>query len=287
MIYPKPKIRHVDMCIFIDKNIRSDDPKIQEKCFEYLWHMYYILAVKQKMFESGRDYDEYALYSATQLYLRYQKEKDPDYKRKLKPIKSCLNYIKRTLYPFKVNYSKMTFQEEFRAGSLNGENPLQIQEDRVNAVRKENNDLMEVEYKAYLNNICSSVRMVLNSSPYKKDKQMMHNLYLSCLLTILKTITISNKNKARIQNKTDKVLPIENLVDQIYAEESKDNIIVWHLDKAYSNYIATLVNKIKKEIAKDLRYIIGSFEPPDALIKDLLISPLEEIVGRKDKEDLG
>ena len=114
----------------------------------------------------------------------------------------------------------------------------------------------------------------------------MHNLYVSCLLTILKTITISNKNIVRIKNKEDRVLPVENLVDQIYAEENKDNIVIWHLDKAYSNYIATLINKIKKEIAKDLKYIIGSFEPPDSLIKDLLISPLEEILGRKNKEDL-
>lgn len=287
MVYPKLKIKYTDACIYIDNHIYQDnDPEVQEKCFEYLWHLYYILAVKQKMFNNGKDYDEYALYSATQLYLRYKKEKDPNYKRKLKPIKSCLNYIKRTLYPFRVNYQKMTFQEEFREGSL-GEVPTQIQDDRVELIRRSNNDLLNVEYTQYLNNICSSIKQVLNSSPYKKDKRMMHNLYVSCLLTILKTITISNKNIARIKNKEDRVLPVENLVDQIYAEESKDNIVIWHLDKAYSNYIATLVNKIKKEIAKDLRYIIGSFEPPDSLIKDLLISPLEEILGRKNKEDLG
>jgi hypothetical protein len=46
-----------------------------------------------------------------------------------------------------------------------------------------------------------------------------------------------------------------------------------------SNYINTLVNKIKKEIVKDLRYIIGSSEPPDQVIKDILISPISDTGG--------
>ena len=68
---------------------------------------------------------------------------------------------------------------------------------------------------------------------------------------------------------------------QIYREESRDNIVVYHLDKSMENYIATLVNKIRKEVVKDLRYIIGSYEPSEQVIKDILISPLEEIVDKE------
>ena len=170
MYYKKPKIRHVDMAIFIDANIDNPDPKVQETCFEYMWHLYYILAVKGKMFNVGKDYDEYALYAATQLYLRYKRDRDVRNGNKLKPIKSSLNYIKRTLYPFRVNYQKMIFQEEFRQDSLGGENPTQIYEDRVRKIRENTNSLMSVEYNFYINTICKTIKNFLRQSPYQKDK---------------------------------------------------------------------------------------------------------------------
>lgn len=278
MYYKKPKISYTAMAIYIDGKINDPDPKVQETCFEYMWHLYYILAVKGKMFNVGRDYDEYALYAATQLYLRYKRDKDIRNGNKLKPIKSVLNYIKRTLYPFRVNYQKMTFQEEFRQDSLGGEHPTQIYEDRVAKIRENTNSLMNVEYRHYINTICKTIKNFLRQSPYQKDKVMMHNIYLSCLLTFLKTITMSNKNIARVKNKEDKALPIVDLVDKIYAEEKNDDTVVFHLDPSMKNYITTLVNRIKKEVTKDLNYIVGSFEPTRDVIESMLVAPLEDIL---------
>ena len=283
MLYKKPAgLKYTDFAIFIDEHVRDDDEKTRELCFEYMWHLFYVLAVKGKMFKNGRDYDEYALYGATQLFLRYQKEQDPVKGAKLKPIKSCLNYIKKVLYPLKVNYQKTSFNQVFQEGAFPEDNlPTQIRDDQVEIIRKQNNNLMSVEYEKYLEDICSTIKLVLKSSPYTSDKSTLHNIYLSCLLTLLKTTTMSNKNKARIKNKENRVLPVEALADQIYREESRDNIVVYHLDKSMENYIATLVNKIRKEVVKDLRYIIGSYEPSEQVIKDILISPLEEIVDKE------
>ena len=275
MLYKKPKISYTAQCIYIDNNIHNPDNQIQQTCFEYIWNLFYILAVKGKMFLTAKDYDEYALYGATQLYMRYKKEeKDPN----LKPIKSCLNYIKRILYPLKVNYQKANFGEIFQEESLKDSSPEQIYEDKVAKIRHSTNDIMSVEYTYYINNICSTIKNFLKDSPYNKDKATMHNIYLSCLLTLLKTMTMSNKNKARLKNKEDKSLPTDVLMEKIYAEEQKDDIVVFHLDPSMSNYIATLVNRLKKEIVKDLRYIVGSFEPSKEVIDSVLMSPLEEIL---------
>ena len=61
MLYKKPAgLKYTDCAIFIDAHIRDDDEKTRELCFEYMWHLFYVLAVKGKMFKNGRDYDEYA-----------------------------------------------------------------------------------------------------------------------------------------------------------------------------------------------------------------------------------
>lgn len=282
MLYKKPpNMRYTQMCMFIDNNIRSEDKRVKETCFEYLWHIFYILAVKQKMFKNARDYDEYALYGATQVYLRYQKENQPGKFETLKPIKSCLNYIKKVLYPMKINYQQATFGQVLGEEAL-GEAPAIIQDDRVEMVRKSISTNLTVEYEQYLREISKTLKMVLSTSPYSNDPVMMHNIYLSCLLTLLKLITPSNKNLARLQKKIDRALPVDNLEEQIYAEESKESPVTYHLDSSMANYISTLVNRMKKEIAKDLRFIIGSYEPPESVIKDVLNSPLEEYLDVDD-----
>lgn len=277
MLYRKPPgMTYTAMAIAIDKGIRDPDAD-KELLFEYMWHLFYILAVKGRFFTSGRDYDEYALYAATQLFLRYKKEEAGTSKR-IKPIKSCLNYIKKVLYPMKVNYQKTYFEQVIRNEDAKEDNYAQLQEDRENMARKSASELMHIEYEQYLESIPRTIKFVLKTSPYQKDKVMMHNIYISCLLTLLKTVTISNYNKERLKKRTDRVLPVENLIDQIYAEEMSDNTVLYHLDSTMGNYISTLVARIRKEIIKDLRDIVGSFEPSEQVIKDILKSPIEEYV---------
>lgn len=276
MFYKKPSnIRYWECAKYIDKNIHSPD-RDENKLFEYMYHLFYILAVKSRFFQTSSDYDNYAIYGATQLFLRYKKEEDP--KCTLKPIKSSLNYIKSILYPLKVNYQKDAFGQIFQKDALEGEVPTQLIDDKTNEVRALNNNLLQVEYTHCITQITSTIKMVLNSTPYKDNPKMLHNLYLSCLLTFINTITMSKKNLKRFVNKENRYLPVDNLINQIYTEENKDNTILYHLDKSMTNYVSTLVNLMKKEIVKDLRYIIGSYELPDSVIKAILVSPIEELI---------
>ena len=274
MIYKMPKgQKYTDLCIYIDSEIKKPDCD-EEKCFEYMYHLFYILAVKGRMFITASDYDNYALYGATQLFLRYKKEKEPG--SKLKPIKSCLNYIKRILYPLKVNYQKANFFQVFKEESLEGNAPVGITDTQRATANSINNNLMQTEYKYCLSQITSTIKLILKDSPYSNNKVIIHNLYISCLLTILKTITISEENLKRLKLREVKKSINDNFINKIYEEESKDDVVIYHLDSTMGNYIDTLVKRCKKSIAKDLSYIIDSYKLSDDIITEMLMQPLED-----------
>lgn len=279
MFYKKPSnVSYVEMAIYIDENVHKKD-RDDNLIFEYMWHLFYILAVKRRFFSTDRDYNEYALYSATRLYMRYKREDEEG--NKLKPIKSCLNYIKKVLYPMKVDYQQSFFEQVVREDKAKDSAYGQLYEDRASAIRKTSSDLLKIDCDEYLKSICATIRYTIKDIPYKNDKVMMHNIYLSCLLTFLKGITISNKNKERISNRTDKSLSVCSLIDSIYAQEMKDSIVTYHLDNSLQNYIAVLVARIKREVIKDLRDIIGYHEPSEQVIKDVLMSPMEEYLNEQ------
>lgn len=270
MIYKKdPKIKYWEMAKYIDDHVREADCD-EQLIFEYMYHLFYVLSVKAKMFKCGSDYDNYALYGATQLFVRYRKENiNPN----LKPIKSSLNYIKKLLYPIRVDYQQANFAEMFTQESLDS-SPDQLRLDAISKARSLNSDMLSVDYKYCLSQANATVKKVLSTSPYKKQPDVLHSLYLSCMLTLLKCLTISNKNQLRLDNKISKNLSVDTLLDQIYAAEIQDDVVVFHLDKSMRNYVDTLVKRIKHEMAKDLKYLIGSYELSDESLRDILASPM-------------
>lgn len=271
MTYKKdPKIKYWEMAKYIDDHVR--EPHCDEqKCFEYMYHLFYVLAVKGKMFKTSVDYDQYALYGATQLFLRYRKENiNPD----LKPIKSSLNYIKKILYPCRVDYQQENFAERFTTESLDEGTTEQLAYDNAVKARTTCMDLLAVDAQYCLGQISATMKQILRNSPYHGNKVMTKNIYQSCLLTFLKSITMSNKNIARVENKVERKLPTENLREQIYAKEKLDDVVLYHLDGSMRNYVDTLVKRLRHQIAKDLKYLIGSYSISDDVVRDILESPL-------------
>ena len=159
-------------------------------------------------------------------------------------------------------------------------------DDRVREARDESKQWVEVEYRDYLRSVCSTVKSFLDTLPYRSNKRLLHNIYLSCLFSLLKTMTLSVKNKKRISEWKSRGRSIDRLIDKIYEIESQDRIVLWHLEPSYYNYISTLVRKLKKEIAVDLNYISSSYEPSEDIIRALLMSPLEDINNFKNHEGL-
>ena len=140
----------------------------------------------------------------------------------------------------------------------------------------QSDNMMRVEFEYYLKKIPQTIKEFLKQIPYANNKVLMHNIYISCLLSVLNSFTMSNENKRRLKNKQQRGLSVDNLLESIYREERKDSIILYNLDNKLYNYISTLVNKIYSIIREDLVYLIGSYEPSDAIIQSILASPIED-----------
>ena len=87
---------------------------------------------------------------------------------------------------------------------------------------------------------------------------------------------MSRDNIKRLNNKLSRGLPTDNLIEKIYNEEKQSSIILYNLPQNMYNYISTLVNKIYNLLRKDLVYILGSYEPSDAIVQSILSSPVED-----------
>ena len=96
-LYQKPKdVTMIDMCIYIDNNVYTENHNDQ-KIFEYLYHIIKMKARDKRYFHDLKYYEDFAIFGATQVYMRlvnprqykYKEDEEPE----LKKIKSVLNYI--------------------------------------------------------------------------------------------------------------------------------------------------------------------------------------------------
>lgn len=194
----KPEIRYVDMAIYIDKHIRDKD-RDDDKIIEYLTMLAYMLAIKRRFFNNEEDYDNFSKYIATSVYLRMTSPKidlPEDNPKHIEPISSCLNYMKKILYGRKCVYSSFEFD-----GTTFTEYQNQACKDyMLQGVNSMNLGIMRCEINDYLNSIDKIAKEEVYNGVYGKDKKLCYKIYIACLLTLLKGVTLSNKNKRALEN---------------------------------------------------------------------------------------
>lgn len=147
------------------------------------------------------------------------------------------------------------------------------------SINTQSRQLLKVEVESYLLKINKTIKQFLQYSPYYNDKVMMHNIYISCMLTLLNQITLSNANKKRMQNRLDSMYNMDAFLNTIYLEEQQNSTILFHLPQHLSNYITTLVNEMKILIVDDLKFLIGSSEPTEAVMQAIMQSTKESIIN--------
>ena len=179
------------------------------------------------------------------------------------------------MYPMKVDYQKEIFSQCFDP-FLHENSVNNIREKYLNQCRTQSSDLLQVDFRHYLSKITTTVRKFLKKTPYREDPVMLHNLYLSCMLTLLNQITLNKHNKLRYQNRLKRGYNIQSFLNVVYIEEQKDSVMLFHLPKSLYNYVAVLVARIKSLIVKDLRELIGDSQPSDAVIQAIMNSSLED-----------
>ena len=275
----KPKVRYVDMCIYIDEHVYEKDHDI-EKIFNYLQSLFYALAFKKKFFTSKKEYENYSLYGATCVYMRlinpkqFLPEDDPKHIAK---VKSVLNYIKHVLYPLKVNYQQETFNSVFKENYIGPEIVSSITSDLKDTIDTGTRGLLQADLSNYLITIPKTIKLFLKDSIYANDETILHKLYISVLITLLRTITLSNHNYNRLIKDEEFKLNSEDLIPDMLREEKATSAVAWHLDKGMENYVFVISNNIIKTIIKDIKELIKSYEPSEQMVKDILMSPLSEL----------
>lgn len=281
MIYKKPyNVSYTDMAIFIDNTIYTDQ-RNDALTYEYLYHLINMLAHKQCLFNQNMYYEDFSLYGASQVFMRLtnpkQFEVDEDGKPLLDKIKSILNYLKHVIYPMKVDFE----QENYAEVSYDKD---EILDDTNNYVYlktlTQDTKLDSIEFMDYLNRITTTIRSELYKIPYVKDKAVWQNIYLSCLLTFLNSITLSNKNKEKLYTKENIMYTTESYINKVYREENADSTLLFHLDPTMTDYIKVITNRVKKKVAKDLSEMIQSWEPAEDMLKNLMFTLVEESRGK-------
>lgn len=272
MTYNKPSgITYTEMAIWIDANAYEascDDAML----YEYLYHLSNMLAHEGNYFNRVHYYDDFSLYCASKLFMRLRNKKQDlpeDNPNKLPQIKSILNYMKKLMYPMKVDFEQENYcQSDEENGTLYVSNF-----DLGQYLSDEATIFNQMEFSYTLSSVSMIVKSHLQKIPYKKDSPEWLNIYVSCMLTLLNSITLSNFNKARASKLRRNS---EQIIDKLYVQLRYEDPILYHLDSSMSNYIKVLVNELRKVISSQLSFELHTATSSEDTTKNLIIASLDE-----------
>lgn len=266
----------VEMCKYIDDNMYRDDLKEKERnlIFEYLYDIIYLISWHRELFSFEEDCDNFSYFFANQMY-------DRIYNNELDKIKSVKNYINRALrgriiywqqkYKFneiiedsksetKYNYGRYIDTTLYR-NTLKEEVSFSNRSQLETLIKGEIKDLPKLIYK-----VCSLTQ-------YKSDNEMVHKLYMSCLLTMLNQQTYDNESLKILEDRKDNMTLYNAFLPKLKSKRLNEPIILWHLGEDMTSFITLLLNRIKKMFMDSIYLVCKDFDiSNDALDSMLLVS---------------
>lgn len=277
----RPKdVRIVDMCIFVDENfpklVKEHNQQLEDTIVKYLYWIINSLAKTNQFFNRWEDYEDFSLFLAAQVFQicrqRLQNQGKIIRGKEVLPVKSCLNYIKSILYPYKVQYQQSNYSEVLHG--VNIENPDQLQENLREEVRQQYRpDLGEIIHDLVTELPEKTYFMLEHQSPYKTDPTMIKRIYLSCMLTLIENITLKKKE--------DEIIDPKNYAKLYEKDRKKQVVILWHLPEHMEGYIRFLVYRIKRIISNEL----GTWRDKMNLSDEVVDSIIETAFVNRDGED--
>lgn len=268
MIFSKPdNKKYTQMSMEFDKEFYEPN-RDDNKLFKYLYLIFYMLACKSNYFTKFEDYDGYAQYAATEIYKRYLKKE-----KKGIQIKSVLNYAKSCKKHLKVDYQNETFEQVTQEGDKN----VQVYQHKYREELSEGNrEDIAVDTEMVLQTFPKIARNVIKETPYKSDSLLCKHLYISCLLTFLDGITLSNSTLDRISVKQQMKDVSDNYIVKQYQKSNDDALILWNLSEDYSDIVKMLVNKVKSKMSEEINDVVASYTIPDDVVDSIISSAFEE-----------
>jgi hypothetical protein len=267
MIYKKPQnLKYTDLCVYIDQNVPKianpgEYPEIEATVYNYLWLLVKALAIKKCMFNKFEDYDGYAFYAATRLFLALRKNYLNQGKiikgKQIKPIKSCLNYTKALLYPMKIEYQRETFKEIIEEEFVSKKFDAFAYGAQLKSEVRDSSD-MSAQLKLYLRDALSQKNKILDEllkkSPFGYSTPEYKNLKISILLN---SINILHTKKKLV------------VTDQ-------QSVILWHLPKNMTNYVKILVKEFFTALKLEIMDCCKETNITDDTLDAILHANLEE-----------
>lgn len=281
MIFPKPKLKYTEMAMYIDEKANSDKELSEEeleKMYIYLYHIIRMLAYKEHYFNDTRYYDEFSLMVAADMMNRLiynpkLNEFDEFGNPKMKRLKSCLNYLKAILYGRKVAFEQQNYSQK-----LSDPNKLaEINEYSFeNQIKQNRQQYIDSNIKLYMGDLGKTVVSYLKSRCIYKDKIIKKNIIISCCLSLLNAVVFSEFIKDDVQLKYITPEAKFNYLCSLYNIDSQDNIVLYHLDESYKNYVSVLLRNVFSLIETDIKDLsVENIQVSDSILASVALSELD------------
>ena len=272
MTYSKPSnMSYTDLAIWIDANAYL--PDVDElKLYKYLYLLSEMLARQYGYFTNNESYDTFALFSASRLLLRMRGNvqqiiQTQDAPTEVIRIKSILNYLKKVIYPYKIDFdSEYNIRPE--------ENVEIISLGRINIAESlsDSNDVYDMfELVNTLQSTPQLIKDYMRKFPRCRVSGEWHNIYVSCLLTLIDQMTLTPSQQKYLRTTNDM---------EHFEAAIKDNLksppILYHLDDSYENLITVLVREIRHLLSAEMHWKSGSHYTAEAAIKAVMMEALLE-----------
>ena len=272
MFFEKPNMRYVDMCIYIDDNIYTDSYSA-ELVYQYLYHIIMMICIKIGYFTNRKVTEDFSLYASSVYYMRLTDKRQFEDGSELEPIRSILNYVKRTLFSIKREYCKKHLLEQ----ELPEMEFISIDNEAFSVyVNNKIDGLGKIEFDSCLGSIKDIIKDYLKSIPYSYGTTMWNNIYISCMLSFLNSITLRNRDIKRIKEFKRPNSLNDTLLNKLYLKERRDSTILYHLDSNMHNYITVLTNRLRHKLSNDLSQSLHTYTPSCVCMKNLLMSNILE-----------
>lgn len=273
MTYNKdPNMKYTDMCIYFDANIYKAD-RNDYILYQYLYHIAYMLASKGRYFKNFDDYDTFALYAATKIYMRIPQKDECEQTPKEKRIKSILNYMKASIYPLKVDYQNENFAQLY--SYTQEELPENFANESKRSIQNTYSEGLFEEVVRILELFPALIKKRLLATHYKNDALLIYHLYISCLLTFINSFTLTNKELYKVSKKktTDDK---EELFLKFIRRDRHEAVLLWHLDDSFANFVLIIVNRVRNEIDKELYSAQNSYRLSESELNKIMMSTFME-----------
>lgn len=255
MTFTKPGLKYTEMAAWID-SLDYTSKYDEQKLYQYLYHLFNMVAHQIGLFNNNLEvYDEFSIYGASRLFLRLRNPKE-------EPIKSVLNYIKGT-----IKYVRADFEVEYHG--YDKAETIQIGSSDISMQL-----LSEASYhdqKAYTvgsGDILLAINHHISKIPAKKHSAEWTNIYISCLLTLLESLTIDDLTSVQLTKLFNSNI---NRFREVYEEKKKEPPHLFHIPEHMSNYIKVLTQEIRHTITAEFNYEEHCNVSVDAMMKQLMI----------------